>query len=887
MNGKRTVSLLTAASILASLCTASFAADKTYKALDAAENGGGASKTSQGYVIESPYCYVGFSDVDLTGIKTVAITAKVDMSQADGDMIQVRIDDPVKGDFLGYVEINGHDPDNAKVFKGSITETSGKHKVYLVSSTAYAKSSVITEVSFLTETYEKEKYVPLSDDVIVDTHASTWAMTDALGRKVADYEEVGPLKAGRQVGMFYWTWPRGERGSDHKPVNMSEFSAQHPEIKYDYNSDIWPKNASYYWNEPLFGYYSGTDYWIYRKHAEMLANAGVDTIVFDATNDAKTFRRQSDVLFAAFYDAKKDGLNVPKFCFMTPFGKTNGAAKQNIMRLYFSAYYGGKYSDLWFKWEGKPLLIGWQDMLKPRDNDPVDAALMQEIKDFFTWRSCQPNYDEGQNSENQWAWLEIYPQHGFTKNEDGSYEMVPVAVAANYSEQLRDKIAMNDKHVMGRSYTSRYGQDKSAGAYKYGYFFTEQVNHALTIDAELMFIDGWNEWTAARLPYWQNVVNASGDTYDNEASRDIEPTKGDMGDNYYALLVDAVRKWKGAEPVPAAGEDKTIDLNDVSSWDSVTPVYYNNKGTYNRNSESYGIKYENSTARNNVIRAKVSKDAENLYFLAECAANITEQTGKDWMKLYIDTDRNRPTGWEGYDYVINSPVAGDISRLSADGTAEKIGTAEFKVSGEKLSVKVPRAILGLSGELNFEFKWVDNASGDILNLYVDGNSAPMGRFNYVYTQKAQKALSDDLRKQLTGITVLKDGSNRVIMSGGKAFAYDKNTIYGARRINGVMYFPAELLYDALGYKVEWDGGRNMLKLFHDDFLYTVAGTGEARVNGVLKAVTNPVTVIDGIPYIPVTLLKENLGIEVYDSGSLSAFGTGINGAVIDSLVNEF
>ena len=102
MNGKRTVSLLTAASILASLCTASFAADKTYKALDAVENGGGASKTSQGYVIESPYCYVGFSDVDLTGIKTVAITAKVDMSQADGDMIQVRIDDPVKGDFLGY-----------------------------------------------------------------------------------------------------------------------------------------------------------------------------------------------------------------------------------------------------------------------------------------------------------------------------------------------------------------------------------------------------------------------------------------------------------------------------------------------------------------------------------------------------------------------------------------------------------------------------------------------------------------------------------------------------------------------------------------------------------------------------------------------------------------
>ena len=31
-------------------------------------------------------------------------------------------------------------------------------------------------------------------------------------------------------------------------------------------------------------------------------------------------------------------------------------------------------------------------------------------------------------------------------------------------------------------------------------------------------------------------------------------------------------------------------------------------------------------------------------------------TDSNWMLLFIDTDQNKETGWEGYDFVINSKV---------------------------------------------------------------------------------------------------------------------------------------------------------------------------------------------------------------------------------------
>ena len=65
---------------------------------------------------------------------------------------------------------------------------------------------------------------------------------------------------------------------------------------------------------------------------------------------------------------------------------------------------------------------------------------------------------------------------------------------------------------------------------------------------------------------------------------------------------------------------------------------------------------------------------------------------------------------------------------------EAVGEADYKVTGRTLVIRIPCAMLGLSDtEEGLCFKWSDNVEdGDILNFYTQGDTAPTGRFVYVY-----------------------------------------------------------------------------------------------------------------------------------------------------------
>ena len=67
---------------------------------------------------------------------------------------------------------------------------------------------------------------------------------------------------------------------------------------------------------------------------------------------------------------------------------------------------------------------------------------------------------------------------------------------------------------------------------------------------------------------------------------------------------------------------------------------------------------------------------------------------------------------------------------------ERSAECKFRSFGNKLVIEIPRELLGLSsGPVDIEFKWNDNMQeeGNIMDFYVNGDSAPGGRFNYVYT----------------------------------------------------------------------------------------------------------------------------------------------------------
>ncbi|MEJ7694952.1 hypothetical protein, partial [Daejeonella sp.] len=90
------------------------------------------------------------------------------------------------------------------------------------------------------------------------------------------------------------------------------YLARQPRAIDNYNDPVWPKiKTPWFWSQPLFGYYLDTDAWVLRKHAEMLADAGVDVIVFDCTNGNNTWKESYKKLCEVFTQARKDGVKTP------------------------------------------------------------------------------------------------------------------------------------------------------------------------------------------------------------------------------------------------------------------------------------------------------------------------------------------------------------------------------------------------------------------------------------------------------------------------------------------------------------------------------------------------------------------------------------------------
>ena len=156
-------------------------------------------------------------------------------------------------------------------------------------------------------------------------NSDSWAATDALGRKVRSYDDAPAKRDGKFVAIFYWTWHDVARhNEDWQVKNITEIVRQYPEAMRDINHPAWVKSEVtgqyYYWEQPLLGYYLTTDKWVLRKHAELLADAGIDAVFFDCTNGSNTFKASCEALMETWDQAQKDGVNVPKIAFILNFG---------------------------------------------------------------------------------------------------------------------------------------------------------------------------------------------------------------------------------------------------------------------------------------------------------------------------------------------------------------------------------------------------------------------------------------------------------------------------------------------------------------------------------------------------------------------------------------
>ncbi len=439
---------------------------------------------------------------------------------------------------------------------------------------------------------------------------------------------------------------------------------------------------------------------------------------------------------------RKEGSATPQFMFIT-YSSDGVVANQ----LYDALYAKGLYKDLWFRWQGKPLLFG-----DPKGSGPVTTPPRPEVAAFFNWRYSWANTKgPNGNGKDEWQWADSGNPLLFGWHDDPKVpEEVSVMAGGWANGNVGRSFTGSDQPRGIKGHEPPLDQYDLAADRERGLFFAQQWQSALQIDPQFVFVTGWNEWTAGR-QYNPGVsmlghVTKTGqyyyvDNFNEEFSRDIMPMKGGYGDNYYMQLVDNIRRYKGARAAPTTHGFQTISVNSsFAKWQSVTPLYLDAIGdTTHRDWMGYGSRhYTNATGRNDMTSAKVACDAKSIAFYVHTNAPLTKYTDPHWMQLAINADHNPKTGWHGYDFVVNSRVLNanttTLKRLS-DG---KTWPVKYRAQGSDLQIVIPRALLGLTNlhKTTFDFHWIDNVSvgsGDLADWWYNGDSAPDGRFNYRYT----------------------------------------------------------------------------------------------------------------------------------------------------------
>ncbi len=600
---------------------------------------------------------------------------------------------------------------------------------------------------------------PTSQDYV-----DNWVATDALGRQLPSYDEAGAKRPNKQVGVFYYLW----LGTHYNKVfDNTKIIAGYPSDPMSPNNPGWATEpATYFWGEPEVGYNRSEDPWVIRRDLQMLSNAHVDFLFFDTSN-AYLYLDVVKTLCEVSLQMRKEGIHTPQIAFLT------NAGAQTVNILYDNFYAYSSYNELWFKWDGKPLLLG----------DVNNPALRPEVRDFFTirysWAWTDPTLPK------QWQWIDTYPQDYGWNIDSAVPEQVAVAVGSHSEINHGTSFNNNAEPPVNEKYLTDFtGQ---------GLNFAEQWKRVFEVDPPIVMVTQWNEWIAGRSIWDKGDAIVAGrpikngdsyfiDAFNEEWNRDMAPMKGGHTDNYYYQLIANIRKYKGMAEPQVFSAPTTINLaGDFSQWQTITPVFKDPVGdVMHRNFRGYdaAIQYVNNTGRNDVLESRVTSDANNIYLYVKTADAITAYTDPNWMLLFIDADRNKGTGWEGYDYVVNlgvkSATETTLKQWNGNAWGNEI-TINYKLVGNEMVVSIPRTSVAMDKTTpEFYFKWADNPQqlNDITSFFTDGDAAPDRRFNFNFSSSKIVAVTQTPYKTMNipGTVEFEDFDN-----GGAGVAYSDGT----------------------------------------------------------------------------------------------------------------
>lgn len=594
----------------------------------------------------------------------------------------------------------------------------------------------------------------------IDIYADTWVAIDGLDRVLPTAENY-PLRTDKErtVGIFYVSWHNDEFYSSFKSPYSSDVTKilqQDPSARLDYNHELWPHEFAYHWGEPELGYFTSGDNYVIRKDLSMLADAGVDVIILDMTNGT-LYNDAWEKLFATMSHMRSQGCKVPKFCF---WAYNNGAktAAECIEYVYQRYYKPGIYKSLWFYWNDKPLILY---------NENQDYS--DEINQFFTMRHMWWGYYENNGcryigSEDHWSF-------GYDMHDQRVSTLTPEERASKHdgrNEQMCVTPAQHASTMVGRSWTIAGGEPeldeydlpvpivyegKTYDDPQYlGIYFRDRWNEAISVDPDFIYINDWNEWISGQFKMHEGIdfMGRSNsnfqfvDQYNAEFNRSIQPMKDGGTDNYYMQMIDGIRRYKGVREAPIAYKAAPVSISsEPVEWQAVAECFYDTPGDVtHRNYTGYGGEiYKNNSGRNDILVSKVNVGDGKATFYVETAEELTPNSDPNWMLLFLNSDCDFHTGWEGFDYMVNKEFTSSehTAIMKWDDMSRQwvtAGIAEFRADGRYLFIEMPLEAVDIAGgdKGNFYFKWADNPASleNAISLCMDGDTAPNRRFCYNY-----------------------------------------------------------------------------------------------------------------------------------------------------------
>ncbi len=516
----------------------------------------------------------------------------------------------------------------------------------------------------------------------------------------------------KDVGIFYFVWLGQHPGQQKGIYDISKLLKEAPE-------DLWaapegtpksPAGQFHFWGEPLYGYYDSRDPWVVTRHVELLMNAGIDYLMFDTTN-AVVYPEAISVVLNVLKKFASQGFDVPKVAFYT-----NSASGRSVQMIYDNFVKSGEWDGLFYSPKGKPMVVGLTKKNKSSDQGTNPDYISDELQEIFDVRESQwPNapYDE-----NAFPWM----------SWDNPQRLHNGVISVSVSQHSVETVTFSDTTTCrGRGWDAKTHKEIKED-FRNGRNFRNQWQTVFdNIDKiDNVFVTGWNEWIALKLLNGKKEAIFE-DLFNEEFSRDAEMMRGGYGDNFYMLLAENVRRYKGDCGVAAQKGKVFRDFE----GDALVRDFKNFDGSG---------RYIDSSARNDIVEITVSESAAAVTFEVRTASDVIPYAQGDlnWMNILVKTDGSSDKAFE-YDYVINRyPTVNGVTtveRICADGRKVLSGKATYSVSGDILRVTVPFEALGLeAGDVHFGFKVADNVADpdDIMEYYVSGDSAPIGRLSFDY-----------------------------------------------------------------------------------------------------------------------------------------------------------